>query len=213
MIKKIKRIVKYYQSIRSVLRFGVYYLSELGWLESSKRGMPLNKNSEPIPWLTYPAIKFIESKLEFLNNVDLLEYGCGGSTLWWAKNHINVFSIEHNVDFYKKIKKENIDRVTLILRSSEHGIYQSSAYEFNRKFDVIVIDGIQRLECIENTINLEKESTIIILDNSHREELKTAYEKLINRGYKSIDFFGPTALSPYESCTTIFYRKKNLMRI
>ena len=53
-----------------------------GHFISSLKRVSLNKNREPIPWLTYPAIDFLADKN--FKNASILEIGGGNSTLWWG---------------------------------------------------------------------------------------------------------------------------------
>ena len=44
--------------------------------------MPIDKNSNPLPWVTYGFIDFISERLN--KSIDVFEYGSGNSTLWYA---------------------------------------------------------------------------------------------------------------------------------
>ena len=39
------------------------YLREIGWIDSYKTQAPVNKKLEPIPWVTYSFISYIENRL------------------------------------------------------------------------------------------------------------------------------------------------------
>ncbi|QNH55640.1 MAG: hypothetical protein H2674_14390, partial [Limnospira indica BM01] len=71
---------------------GINYLESSGWLKSLATGVPINFDSQPIPWYTYPAIEFIENKIS--SDFKVFEYGSGQSTLWWAERVLKVISVE-----------------------------------------------------------------------------------------------------------------------
>jgi len=60
-------------------------------LTSIKKRSCIDKNKNPIPWYTYPAI-------EYLNNLDftdknVFEYGSGNSSLWCKENVKKLFQL------------------------------------------------------------------------------------------------------------------------
>jgi hypothetical protein len=54
------------------------------------------------PWLTYGAIVAIEGLIKSSHNV--LELGCGGSTLFWSKRCNSVKSYDTNAEWITKVK-------------------------------------------------------------------------------------------------------------
>ena len=75
---------------------------QYGQYQTIKRWECVNREGDKIPWYTYPAI-------EFLNNLDfsqktVFEYGSGNSSAFWARRSKTVLSIEHDRNWYEKIK-------------------------------------------------------------------------------------------------------------
>jgi len=68
-----------------------------------------------MPWLTFPAISLIENFLE--PSMRVFEYGSGGSTLFFARRVREVVSIEHEGEWYDKLKRrlenEGIENCTV----------------------------------------------------------------------------------------------------
>jgi hypothetical protein len=58
------------------------FLRNAGWFKSFRAKIPIDQNDDPIPWFTYPSIRFIEKRIN--KDMVVFEYGCGNSTLWWA---------------------------------------------------------------------------------------------------------------------------------
>ena len=46
------------------------FLHDIGWINSYKTKTPVNINFQPIPWVTFPFISYIENRLNIL--VDLI---------------------------------------------------------------------------------------------------------------------------------------------
>lgn len=102
-----------------------------------------------IPWYTYPTIEYLNN-LDF-SNKSVLEFGSGSSSIFWAKKSLEVISIEHNKEWYEKVKKGlNINQNIFLVEDNSN--YENFIKTFNKKFDVIIIDGIRRYECAKSLI-------------------------------------------------------------
>ena len=58
----------------------------------------LNPIDIRLPWICYEAIWNLEAGLE--RDMKVFEYGCGGSTLFFADRGCSVISVEHNPEWY-----------------------------------------------------------------------------------------------------------------
>jgi Holliday junction resolvase-like predicted endonuclease len=212
-IKKIMNVVSQPKLFKQLLLMATSgYLNEIGWIESFNKQLPVDKEGKPLPWVTYGFIDFISDKLN--KNMDIFEYGSGNSTLWYAEKVNSVTSVEHNKIWYEKIKKNAPKNVTIYYQELIYnGEYSKSVNKTNRKFDIIIIDGRDRVNCIKNAINNLKESGIIILDDSERKQYKEGIDFLLNKEFKKIDFWGISPGLVYKKCTTIFYKPKNCLDI
>jgi len=82
---------------------GLYNLPySQAWI-SSKRENSSIRGGELIPWITYPALDFLERLT--LNKFKVVEFGSGASTLWFARNCKEIKSYEFDSDYYDKIRK------------------------------------------------------------------------------------------------------------
>ena len=65
----------------------------------------LNKESSPVqdelPWITFPAIRFLEKRLT--KEMVIYEFGSGGSTLFFTRRVKQVYSVEHNKEWFRTI--------------------------------------------------------------------------------------------------------------
>lgn len=164
----------------------------------------VDSDGNPIPWYTYPTI-------EYLNNIDfssksIFEYGSGNSSLFWGKRAKLVISVEHNREWHEKLKNKISARNQLLLREDKEK-YVKSILEQNRKFDIVIIDGENRVECskvIDSSLNKESnEGYMIILDNADWFTNTSKYlrEKL---NLIEVDFHGFGPINSYTWTTSIF---------
>lgn len=188
------------------------YLKEIGWINSSNRQMPLDEHNNPLPWVTYPFIDFIEERLT--NNLEVFEFGSGNSTLWYAGKVRFVTSVEHDDSWYKKIKSTMPNNVALHYQKLEYAKeYAAFAASQHKHFHIIIVDGRDRVNCIMNAVNSLTEDGVIVLDDSERAPYQEGIDFLIMKGFKKIDFWGISPGFFYKKCTTVFYRSDNCLGI
>jgi len=188
------------------------YLMDVGWFSAFKAGEPVDKNFEPLPWLTYSFIDFITERLNKEFNV--FEFGSGNSTLFFSERVKKVSSVEHNSEWYNKLKSKMPANSNLILSKSDSSDdYVAVLKHSNNKFDLIIVDGIHRNECCYEAANRLTEKGVIILDDSEREQYSEGIKYLMKEGFKKIDFWGIPPGMVIRKCTTIFYKTINCMNI
>jgi len=124
------------------------YLKEIGWLNSVIKKSSIDKNGAPIPWYSYPFLYFIEPHLT--NNITVFEFGSGNSTLWWAEHVSKVISCEHERSWIEKLQP--LPKTVEIFYKDLDVDYTYFIKEYNEYFDIIIIDGRKRNECIKNCL-------------------------------------------------------------
>lgn len=174
------------------------------------------------PWWTYHAIDLVETHLNSLNNqASVFEYGSGASTLWLAKRCQSIISIEHDAQWHEQILQHTQDKQNIlllhyppnILQSNQPGTYSSikqpfldfqsyieSILHFDRKFDVIIIDGRCRSQCLSLAIEKINKNGIIVFDNSNRERYRHCFSQ---PKIEVTRCFGRVPGSPFRSETAI----------
>jgi cephalosporin hydroxylase/SAM-dependent methyltransferase len=183
---------------------GINYLESSGWINSLMAGKPINIESNPLAWYTYPAIEFLENKIN--KNFRIFEFGSGNSTLWFAEKAQQVISVESDSNWFTYIHNNKPSNVDLYLIENEIE-YSSKILEYPEKyFDIIVIDGINRNKCSESCINRLKEDGLIIFDNTDDRRYDKGITFLASQGFKRIDFYGLTPSYTYKNCTSIFFK-------
>jgi hypothetical protein len=213
MIKEILRKNRFTSRLLETYFFSKKYLKPKGWFESRYLHQPIDSDMNPLPWFTYSSIHFISQKLS-LKPMRVFEFGSGNSTLWFSSRVESIVSIEHETDFYSKILKKlrPIDNVSYELRKLNDN-YNQKILEFENEFDIVIIDGRERVQCTKNCIKALKKNGVIIFDNSDRIQYKEAYNYLTEHRFKKIDFRGVGAIGHSEWQTTIYYRNDNCFEI
>lgn len=187
-------------------------LKEDGWFRSFRENRCVDADGNPLPWMTYPAIDFLKSRIG--KEMSIFEYGCGESTLWWSKRVKEVISVEHDRVWYGNIAAKIPENVNLLQIDLEYGgRYSSIISDYRDCFDIIVIDGRDRVNCARNCLGALKKDGVIIWDNSDREEYNPGYIYLYDNGFRKIGFAGFCPIVNIKSETGVFYREKNCLMI
>jgi hypothetical protein len=161
----------------------------------------VNKNGEAIPWFTYPAIEFL-CQLNFSNS-SVFEWGSGNSSKYFSARCNSIISIEHNLDWFKAQEGTTNKNQEIIYAKEDE--YASKITAFNRQFDIIIIDGILRDECLTIALNYLKSDGMFIYDNSDRDYQNCL--KLRDAGFIQIDFSGFGPINDYTWTTSIFFKQ------
>lgn len=193
--------------------FSKKYLKQKGWYKSWYLGRPVEVDGSPMPWFTYPAVHFIEQKLS-LKPMRVFEFGSGNSTVWFSARVKNVISVESDADFYSSMKKQlgTLSNVSYKLRDQKNS-YSTEILQHTKEFDIVIIDGIDRIECAKKCIGALADDGVIIFDNADRIAYKEAYDYLTENGFKKIAFTGVGPLVYSDWQTTIYYRDQNCFKI
>lgn len=143
------------------------------------------------PWLTPGAIRLIKKHVNRHTNV--FEFGSGQSTVWFAKRVKNVFSVENSHEWFKIITNklpEGDSNVQLYFEDTTDGRYDNYVNRIldfeDDFFDLVLVDGRQRVACIKNSIKKIKIGGILVLDDSQRPRYREAYVRLSE--YERIDY-------------------------
>lgn len=188
------------------------YLYEMGWFESFRRNLVIDREGNPIPWITYPCLSFLSERIK--DDFIVFEFGSGNSTLWWASRSRRVVSCEHSLDWYKFISARVPNNVEIKYVPLDFGdAYSGLIKNYRKVFDIIFIDGRDRVNCVRNSINALKSNGVLVLDNSDLEDYVVALNFMREEGFKRIDFIGPGPINTAVWRTSIFYRDINVLNI
>jgi hypothetical protein len=147
--------------------------------------------------LTYPAICYLE-QLNFTRQF-VFEYGCGLSTLYWAKRALKVTSVEHNEHRHNLARANLPENVDLFLATERSYI---ESIEKNAPHNVIVIDGEWRPDCVAHCLPYLTEEGMIVLDDAERHPDLAAV--LRDKSLIQVDFVGHGPTTTHMWVTSIF---------
>ncbi|OGN60033.1 MAG: hypothetical protein A3F40_01670 [Chlamydiae bacterium RIFCSPHIGHO2_12_FULL_27_8] len=123
------------------------------------------------PWITEEAILIIESFLTHNENIIVLEFGSGGSTVWSAEKNVNIVSVEHDerwfdLIYYTLEKGGLLEKINYIFHPMPY--YNVCSNFKDDSFDIIIVDGRNRKGCILSAMSKSKSGGLLILNNSER---------------------------------------------
>jgi len=187
-------------------------LKEDGWFKSYYEKQAIDKKGNPIPWCSYPFIKFIEPRLK--PSFEVFEYGCGNSTIWFANKVKNITSVEHHKEWYNNISKKLPNNAKVVFKELMYdGEYSKAIFDENKKYNIIIIDGRDRANCVKNAIKSLSDDGIIVFDNAGLKQYQESIELIMLQKFRRIDFIGATPVIAHNNTTSIFYRNNNCLKI
>lgn len=87
------------------------------------------------------------------------------------------------------------------------------ALKIGEKFEVIIVDGRDRVNCLLQSIQALTPNRILILDDSHEPKYQKAFKEMKGHGFKALTISGIKPYSSKFASSTIFYREKNCLNI
>jgi len=212
-LKAFATLIKKPDRLKALLSYGHKgYLANIGWFTSFDNQQAMDASGEPLPWVTYSFIDFIKTRLN--SEMRIFEFGSGSSTLFYAKRVKRVVSVEHDEAWYNKIVKSKAENAEMIFSKLERGgAYSKKAVEVGEQFDIIIVDGRDRVNCCKNSIAALAPGGVIVLDDSERKEYEEAGVLLKEAGFKELSFSGISPGLFYLKATSVFYKTDNCLHI
>jgi hypothetical protein len=185
-------------------------LQNSGWIRSKQEEVPVDVDGNPLPWMTYSCIWFLESSLP--TGLDILEYGSGYSTLWFseAKQASHVIAVERKPEWQSIMQRRAGENVDIVRASVDEG-YTAVGDGYSR-FNVIVNDGVKRPEIAARIPDWITDDGIVIWDDWDGYTDSDA-APLTNRGFRYIEFRGLKPGAAEKNSTAVFYRNENILGI
>ncbi|MBR9909493.1 MAG: FkbM family methyltransferase [Gammaproteobacteria bacterium] len=186
------------------------YLRQSGYLLSSRERRPCSADGGPLPWMNYGVIHFLQARLQ--GDLKLFEYGSGFSTRYYAERVGEVTSVESSREWYDLIGPTLPANVELIHADTGDGYIQAIAGQ-GQQYDVVVVDGRDRVDCVKAALPCLSASGVLLLDDSSRERYAPAVAHMHEAGFRSLEFVGlkPGSIDAHHS--TLFYRPQNCLGI
>lgn len=178
-----------------------------------RQNKPIDETGSPRPWYPYAALEWLLPRIQKTDSV--FEFGAGYSTVWYGQNAARVIAVEHNSGWLEKVRTMVGPNVTLLHReirgnevtSDGPSVYCAAIEEHPAgSFEVIVIDGMERVRCAYLAPQFLRDDGIIVFDNSDRPGFKPAIDYLHKCGFGRVDFYGFVAQAGTRNCTSVFGR-------
>jgi hypothetical protein len=185
-------------------------LRQYGWFQSYSTKQSVDAQGNPLPWYTYGFIFFLKPRVK--PHFEVFEYGCGNSTRWYGSRVKQITAVEHDFQWVNQISPQLPPNAEVLSRELGDGYIQAVS-EKRTKYHIIVVDGRKRVKCTAFAVDFLTDDGVIILDNSERSWYQPAKDQLHARGFKCIEFWGMLPIVAHESCSTVFYREGNCLRI
>ena len=183
------------------------------WL--SDRLFKLSPIKASLPWMPYSTILKLHSVIS--KDFNILETGCGGSSLFFLQRCKTLTSLEHDKKWIlaleNKISTPNYkNRWSIVLRDLKTETLNNSPYldflttQKDESFDLISIDGRLRNESLKIASYKVKRGGFILLDNSDRIEYKQGIEFINSLGWSRQDLNGFCYSLEWDSRSTIWHK-------
>jgi predicted O-methyltransferase YrrM len=130
------------------------------------------------PWLAPEVIRFLET---YLKSSDIgLEFGSGGSTVWFAERVKHLTSVEHNQEWYARIKRrleeKNVTNAVYLFAPKTVGDASGANSDYVKvtetipaaSLDFVLVDGTYRSQCVLRSLPLLKSGGMLIIDNVNK---------------------------------------------
>lgn len=140
------------------------------------------------PWFVHEAIIKLEELIE--PGWTAFEWGSGSSTLWLGADMLveSAVSVEHDAEWYAKNRAEleryfvaNVELIHVPMTVGDYSDNDYSRYILrypDSRFDLILVDGRNRANCLANAVAALKPGGIMVLDNSERDQYQWAVKRL-----------------------------------
>lgn len=173
------------------------------------------------PWWTVAATRKVDRFLQLRPFARVFEWGCGASTVWLSKRAAEVISVEHDPPWYQTVRSfvATWPSTRLVYvpveRSQDPDAIRSGKpawkdFDFRRyvsaidqadgQFDLIVIDGRCRAECLERATQRLTPDGLLVFDNSRRRRYRLALRRSGLHALRT----GPLSFClPYPNYTTL----------
>ena len=131
-----------------------------------------------------------------VNAKNILEWGCGGSTLWMAMMNTaaRILGIEHSHEWLARIQAASVHmghpggvdlnshlQLLLVPVDGLHGYARHPEIQYPKPYDLIFVDGQERPACLDASYDLLAPGGVVFLHDSQRAEYAEAKQRLLER--------------------------------
>ena len=122
--------------------------------------------------------------------------------------------MEYDEKWLHIVKSQVPENVKLIFQAQDvDGEYCRVISATKDKYDVVIVDGRDRLNCMKQSMSAVSARGVILLDESQIERYQEGIDFAKARGFKALNLEGLKATGTEVDCTTIFYCARNCFDI
>ncbi len=204
------------RAIGTALIGPIRWAQRTGYSRSALAGKSVDARGVPRPWYCMAAVDFIDT-LDFSGHT-VLEFGSGQSTLWWAQKAESVTAVEESAEWFGYVQRslQNMPKATVHLETDLNR-YAALPRTWRRKFDVVIVDGGDRVQCMRTALDVIDDNGLVILDNSegrwsNKPDEWPMIDMLEADGWMRIDFYGYAAGVLSTSVTSLCFKNGDRFR-
>jgi len=177
-----------------------------GHARSALARRAMTASGRPLPWYSYPAIGFLE-QTEVAGR-QVLECGGGQSTRWWLGRGAVVTTLESHAAWAQELRASLGTQARI--ETVQDGLADLPADIAAAQFDVVVVDGLDRVRAAQLALRCVRADGAILVDNSEGNwgppGTYPIVELLQGAGFSRVDFhgYGPGTRLPH--CTSLFFK-------
>lgn len=156
------------------------------------------------PWWHVEATRQVARFLAVRPGARVFEYGSGASTAWLARRAGEVISVEHHADWHRLLSPLVADfaHARLWQRDLAGTDYVGAIAEAGGQFDLIVVDGRRRIDCLNQALPQLRLGGIVLFDDSGRRRYR---QGIAACGLTEQHFFGRSYCVPYPDHSSILH--------
>lgn len=188
------------------------YLRQTGWLLSKELNRPTSVDGAPVPWMNYPLIEMISTRLPA--DARVFEFGSGYSTCYFAGLAVHVDSLEYDEKWLEVVRSLVPANARVHYCPNDiDGRYCRFIDSMSDQYDMVVVDGRDRVNCVRRAVGKLSPRGVIVLDDSDRIRYRDAFLLMRELGFRELTISGLKPGSATIERSTIFYREKNILAL
>ena len=120
-------------------------------------------------------IEIVTALLEAREPGTVLEWGAGGSTVYWPLRFSDASwtAVENDMGWVKKVSETAPDNVTLLYRTAPD---YWELPDVAGPFDMVLVDGRHRVKCVKRSKGLLASGGFVLLHDAVRPRYKPAWD-------------------------------------
>lgn len=195
------------QKIQNANSVGQLLLARPGQIRNVRRWVTHLKRpplTVRLPWLPFDVIDFLDAEVRPTSRV--FEFGGGGSTLWFTERAGFVRTVENDHEWFEGLTRSTagLTNSDVIFRPMSEAQSYVRAVEDEEPWDIVVVDGRERVQCAEAALPYVRRGGLLVLDDSDRPRYSAVEAAL--QHWPATTFRGLAPYKPVPAHTTVWRR-------